>query len=229
MSIQNQFQRRESATAVFAVHCPNRPAASVVDSLASGLTLLRDLLTTRLHEDVEVQFGFDSMVAPLSPSLGIKQIQRASAEIDSYATVVVDDEVSRGEYIDVSGAWFLDWLIQLPLGDDWQLARSELADPYRGLSDNARRLRFASNLRQAVPESVKAPPVLFLLFPLAVRIVAAAAFGDAQRTQTVRAEQIALLPAIGDCPDCYGRVLGNGERCTSCGNPLWTFDCLRAV
>jgi hypothetical protein len=227
--MQNQIQRRERAAAELAAHCPNLPSAEVVDSLLSGLTQLRDLLTARLHEDVEIQFGVDSMVAPMSLSQEVTQIRRASAEIDAYTSVVVDQEVTGSGFVDRPGEWFLDWIYQLRFGDGYEAARQEHADPYRSLIEKGRRLRFASILQQAVPESVRTPSVLFLLFPISVRIVAAVAFGDAGRAQQLRAEQVDLLSPIGDCPECHGRVLRNDERCHSCGNPIWTFAWLRAV
>jgi hypothetical protein len=228
MSMQNQFAREERAALELAAHNPDLPAAEVVLSLLSGLTQLRELLTMRLHQDVEMQFGVDSMVAPMSRSQEVKQVRTAGLEIDAYAALVVDDEVTGGGYVDHPGEWFRHWMIQLLLSDGRELASNDRADPYGGLSDKGRRLRFASLLQQAIPESVKTPPLLFLLFPLSVRIVAAVAFADALRAQKLRAEQVDLLSAIDDCHECDGRVLGNDERCRTCGNPLWTFAWLRA-
>jgi hypothetical protein len=169
------------------------------------------------------------MFAPMSLSQGVKRIQRARVEIDAYAAVVVNDEVTQSGYVDGLSEWFLDWIFQLRFGDEYEQTFKEHADPYRGLSDRGRRRRFVSILQQAVPESVKAPPVLFLLFPQSVRIIAAVAFGDALRAQKLRAEEVDLLSAIGDCHECRGRVLSNEETCRICGNPLWTFAWLRAV
>ena len=160
------------------------------------------------------------MVAPMSLSQEVKQIRQASVEIDAYTSVVVDEEVTDGAYVARSGEWFLDWIFQLRFGDGYELARQEHAAPYRSLSDQGRRLRFASILQQAVRESMRTPSVLFVLFPLSVRIIAAVAFGDMQRAQALRAEQVGLLAAIGDCEECHGRVLGNDETCRNCGNPL---------
>jgi hypothetical protein len=227
--MQNELQRRELAAAELAAHNPTSPPAEVIESLLSGLAQLRDLLTWRLHDDVQLQFGIDSMVAPASLSQEVKQIQQASVEIDAFTSVVVDAAVTDGRYVASPGEWFLDWIFQLRFGDGYELVRQEHADPYRGLTDKGRRLRFASVLHQAVPESMRTPPVLFVLYPLSVRIIAAMAFGDSQRAQKLRAEQVGLLPAIGDCDECRGRVLDNGQSCRNCGNPVWTFTWLRAV
>ncbi len=226
--MQSPSQRRERAAAELAPRVSQFHPADVVDALSAGLTQLANLLASRLHDDVELEFGVDSMVAPTSLSQAGKQLRQAGVEIDALAAVIVDEEVTRGGYVTEPGAWFLDWLLQLRFGDDGPLVRQQHADAYRGQSDRVRRLRFASLLQEAVPESVKMPGVMLLLFPQAVRIAAAMAFGDAARAQQVRAEQVELLPAIGDCRDCRGRVLLNGAGCRNCGNPLWTYAWLRA-
>lgn len=223
-----QSQRPERAASVLATHNSKLRSDDVVDRLVAGLTQLRDLLTSRLHVDVERQFGVDSMVAPLSLSHEARQLTLASDETDAYAAVLVDDEVTRGGYVDRPTEWFFDWVFDLLLGNSPR-ARQEQAEPYRALSDKGRHLRFVAALQHAVPESVRTPPVLFLLFPKSVRIAAAMAFGDSRRAQELRLEQIELLPAIVDCHECRGRVLGNEERCRNCGNPLWTFAWLRAL
>jgi len=84
-------------------------------------------------------------------------------------------------------------------------------------------LKFVSVLQRAIPESARAPLVLFRLYPRAVRILAAVAFGDPLRAQELRAEQIGFLPAISDCHECHGRVMDNEDICRCCGNPLWNF------
>ena len=224
-----QAERPQRTAAILAMRCPQLRSEEVVDSLRSGLTQVRELLTSRLHADVERQFGIDSMVAPMSLSHEARQLQHASIEADAYAAVIVDDEVVRGGYVERPEEWFRDWVFQLSLGEGWEARRNEHALGYQDLADKGRRLRFVSTLQRAVPESVRTPPVLFLLFPLAVRIVAAMAFGDSKRAQQLRSEQVALLPAIADCHECRGQVLGNDERCRNCGNPIWTFAWLRAV
>src|SRR5689334_18963773 len=153
--MQNQFQPWAGAAAELAAHGSHLSPEDVIGSLSSGLTQLRDLLIARLHEDVESQFGVDSMVAPISPLQESKQIQRASAEIDAYAAVVVAEEVTRGGYVDCQGEWFREWIVRLRFGDGYEFALKEYASHYFNLSDSGRRLRFVSVLQQAVPESFK--------------------------------------------------------------------------
>jgi hypothetical protein len=223
-----QSQRPERAASVLAAHGSKRRSVDVVDGLVAGLTTLRDLLVSRLHVDVERQFGVDSMVAPLSLSHEARQLIRASDETDAFAAAVVEDEVTRGGYVEQPAEWFFEWIFGLLLGESPRI-RQDQAEPYRALTDKGRHLRLVTALQQAVPDSVRTPPVLFLLFPLGVRIAAAMAFGDSRRAQELRLEQAELLPSIVDCHECRGRLLGNDERCRNCGNPLWTFAFLRAV
>jgi hypothetical protein len=68
--------------------------------------------------------------------------------------------------------------------------------------------------------------VLLRLVPAAVQIAVALSFGKSPDAQHWRHEQVEILPSIRDCPRCRGRLLENGEQCTMCGNPLWTFDWL---
>ena len=224
----NQIPRRDRAVADLAAHCLTLPAAEIVDRLTTGLTQLRDLLIRRLHDDM-VRIVTDSMLAPTSGSQQMTQIERASHEIDAYAAVVVADEVTQGGYLGGPGEWFLDWTIKLRADDGHESDLKRIADPYSDLPDKDRRLRLASKLQHAVPESIRAPAVLYHLFPLSVRIVAAMAFGNTERAEQKRSEQLELLPAIGDCGACHGRVLGNGASCGECGNPLWNFEWLRVV
>ena len=79
------------------------------------------------------------------------------------------------------------------------------------------------------PESRKTPLVLFRLFPLTVRIVTCASFGDRNRATKIRNQQVSLLSAIIDCSQCRGIVLANGEQCPRGGNPVWNFRWLTAT
>ena len=66
---------------------------------------------------------------------------------------------------------------------DWQRSQSEhcirTCGRYDQPSDGLRRRRFPSLLEQALPEARKAPLIIYRLFPRAVRIVTALAFGNA--------------------------------------------------
>ncbi|MCC6124903.1 MAG: hypothetical protein IT426_08075 [Pirellulales bacterium] len=78
-------------------------------------------------------------------------------------------------------------------------------------------------------EAASAPLVVFRLFPLAVQIVTARAFGDRKTADELRSRQADILPSINDCRHCRGRVLDVGEPCPKCGNPLWTYEWLIAA
>ena len=156
------------------------------------------------------------------------QTLAARVEIEVYSTIVDDEEVRQGRYLKRPDDWFLDWLFQLRLPSDYRSLFERRVEFYRSPSAEDRRLKFLSVLQRAVPESTRTPLVLFRLFPRAVRIAAAVAFGDPLRAQELRAEQCSFLPAVGDCVECHGRVLENDEICRACGNPVWEFGWLQS-
>lgn len=228
MLTNEQSQRQGHAVLELDKHCPEIPTRQIVDSLTVGLTRLRDQLMVRIHEDVERQFGMDSMIAPMTVAEEEEQAWYAKCEIEAYSSIVVADEITQSEYVDEPGQWLLHWVFRLRLGQGYKAVFEKRVDFYRSHSIEERRLKFVSILQRAVPESGKAPLVLFRLFPRAVRIVTAMAFGDPLRAQELRAEQCNFLPSITDCHECYGRVLDNEEACRCCGNPVWKFAWLLA-
>jgi len=228
MPIKYQTRNPSAATLELARRCPDLNAGEIVDSLTAGMTHLRDLLLLRVHEDVEQFFGVDSMVAPVSKVDEEAQTLAARVEIEVYSMIVVDDEVRRCRFLERPDGWFLDWLFHLRLRNDHRPLFDKRVEFYRSPSAEDRRLKFLSILQAAVPESTRTPLVLFRLFPRAVRIAAAVAFGDPLRAQELRAEQCSFLPAVGDCEECHGRVLENDEICRACGNPVWDFAWLQS-
>ena len=58
--------RRDRFAAEFDAHERRHDGRRLVDSLCYGLTELRGLFFTRVHADVERNFGRDSMVMPMS-------------------------------------------------------------------------------------------------------------------------------------------------------------------
>ena len=56
----------------------------------------------------------------------------------------------------------------------------------------------------------------------------AIAFGDHVTAQDARRQQKLLLSSIGDCNECHGRLMENGEKCVQCGNPFWKYAWLTA-
>ena len=168
------------------------------------------------------------MVAPVSKVDEEAQTLAARVEIEVYSIIVIDEEVRQGRYLARPDNWFLDWLFQLRLTDEQRTQFEERVEFYRSPSAEDRRLKFLSVLQRTIPESTRTPLVLFRLFPRAVRIAAAVAFGDPLRAQELRAEQCSFLPAVGDCVECHGRVLENDEICRACGNPVWEFAWLQS-
>jgi hypothetical protein len=166
------------------------------------------------------------MIVTISQLDEQKQTQSAKLEIDKYSTIVVAEEVGERAYVGRAGKWFLNWLFLLRLDREQKLLFQQWVQAYKSPSAEARRLKFLTLLQRAMPESARSPLVLFRSIPRALRIVAAVAFGDRLRAQELRAEQCSFLPAIGDCPECHGRVLDNDESCRVCGNPVWEFEWL---
>lgn len=199
------------------------------NNLWSGLTTLRELLLTRLHSDVEVEFGIDSAVTPASTSAMIREMGQAAEEIEAYSMVLVVDEATRSGYARGEMDWFRNWLLRLRWGDEMNSATLARMQAYEQHSDSERRRMFASYLEQAIPEATRTPLIIYRLFPRAVRIVTALAFGDTLRAREIRGEQISYLPVIGDCHHCHGLPLENGETCVACGNPLWKLKWLSAT
>ena len=200
--------------------------AHLAASLSGGLALLSDLLFTRVHLDVEANFGLDSMIMPLSP---VESERRTKAEIELFQVAVCAAHAAGRRYVR-DADWFAQWLAQLRLGDaaDDATGAAKLAT-YRSLESGPRRLAFERALTRAMPESARAPLVLYRLFPLAVRIATSTAFGDHTAATELRGRQSVLLPAISACRQCGGDALDNGSKCDVCGNPLWTYERLTAT
>ena len=229
MTTQQREQRRIRAAAELQEHCPQLRSSNrsqhVVESLTGGMTHLRNLLMVRAHDDIEREYGADSMTASSLARMQVKA-RYAKVEIEAYACIVVDDEVASSDYVTASSEWFLPWLFRLRLGAGYESVLEKRTDYYESRNNEERRLKFVSALQRAMPESGRAPLVLFRLFPRALRILPAVAFSDPLRAQKLRGEQASLLPAIGDCSACHGRVLDNDESCVNCGNPLWKMQWL---
>lgn len=201
--------------------------ARVVPCLSSGLTVLRQSMYDRVHFDVEREIGADSMTMPLSE---MKASRRTTREIEAFQ--VVESTVAARELSYVSGAdeWYLEWLAALRLGGRQpDLEIRERCLGYLSKPADGRRLAFSDALGRVLPESRRAPLVLFRLMPMAVRIATACAFSDRTTATGLRQQQVAILPAIVDCQQCQGRLLECDEPCPACGNPLWKYRWLTAV
>ena len=193
--------------------------SQAVAGMSSGLGLLSDTLYLRLHQDVEDVFGTDSMFTPVSET---KSLVRTRDEIRMFQVAESAAAVRQFSYWPPENDGYVQWLANLVLGE------SPLSPPHRqsiegylSKTTQTRRLAFTDVLANVLPESRRAPLVLFLLFPLAVQVVTAMAFGDHSGEKKLRSGQIELLPIIPSCHQCHGQVLENGQCCRSCANPLW--------
>jgi hypothetical protein len=217
--------QHQQAVEEFNQHQHRGDGSRVAGSLAGGLTLLRDLLYVRLHDDVERRVGMDSMLSPVSLE---KTARTTKAEIDLFQTAVSVLTVQQQKYLDDD--WYLDWLTRFRLGrlagDPRAAKRLSL---YMAATSDRRRLLFTNVMSSVLAESRRAPLVLFRLFPLAVQVATGLAFDDHVLCDAVREQQVHLLPAIRDCHHCRGKLLDNGEECRLCGNPLWKFEWLTAA
>jgi hypothetical protein len=209
-----QFNRSEN----------RKDGAKVASQLSDGLTILRESLYLRIHEDVERHIGRDSMLSPVSE---IKSQRLAITEIEVYQAVESTICAQQAGYVKRAEDWYLPWLMWFRLGQRGQSPEAiERANLYLSKGPDDRRLAFLDVLAHVLPESRKAPLVLFQLMPLAVRIATAIAFGDRSAALGLRKEQAAILPAVADCRQCRGHVLDCTEQCRACGNPLWKFQWL---
>lgn len=227
MSLDDRIQRRAEAAVAFDEHEQRGDGARVTASLADGLAALADTVCTRVHDDVELAFGLDSMLAPLS---ALKSMTRTKDEIEIYQVVESAIDAQSCGYVGTRDDWYLRWLARLRLGE--ALAAPELTkrmEDYLAKTPDERRLAFSLVLERTIREARRAPLVLYRLLPLAVSIVTEVAFGDHLRAQETRKRQVLLLPAICDCRECRGNVLDNAERCPHCGNPLWNYQWLTAT
>ena len=199
--------------------------AKITASLTAGLNELDSLLFDRVSSDVEIEFGQDSMLVPVS---ALKSGTATRKEIEVYQAVEAAAQ-ARGVGKVRDESWFAGWLARLRLGDlyDDPLIAQRFT-LYRGKSADARRLTFESLLERSYPEAGKAPLLVYRLFPLAIGIVTAVAFGDHDWAQKLRKQQCELMPNLIECRACHGRLLDNGDECRQCGNPLWKFQWLTA-
>ena len=226
MGSGDSASRHSQLVEAFNDHEHRRDGARVAGSLADGLTLLRRLFYTRVHVDVEIEIGRDSMLIPISEQ---KTEVSARREIELYQIAESADVAGRHGYVGTEDDWFLDWLVRFRLPEAAaQPGLAERLEAYRSAGRDQRRLAFTDVLANVLHESRKVPLVLFRLLPLSVEIATSLAFGDAQGASDARDRQLTALPAIRDCSRCRGEVLDNGEQCPQCGNPLWKFDWLTA-
>ncbi len=227
MSWEDFLSRRMEAGSEFNQLAHRDDGVRLATSLADGLATVRDVLYHRLHEDVERLVGQDTMLMPISE---VKTQLGTKLEIELYQ--VAESAIAARElgYLRDADAWYWQWLSryrQGPDGADEGPARRIRS--YLPQAEHQRRLEFTDVLTRVLPESRRAPLVLFRLVPYSIQIVTSLAFADSTAAAKARMGQLLHLPAIGDCRSCRGKVLDNGEQCSVCGNPLWKLEWLMAT
>ena len=224
MSVELSLRESNRAIEEFDRHEDRTDGVRVVRSLVDGLNMLRSVTFRRVHQDVQVEYGMDSMLIPVSLE---KSERQTKTEIELFQIAEATKAAKDNEYVAFDDDWFAEWLTRLRLADEAgsEANQNRLAS-YFAQSTSERRLAFSDVLAEVFPESRRAPLVMFRLLPRAVRIVVSLAFGDHLTATELRSRQILHLPAIEDCQDCDGLVLDNGERCDRCGNPLWNYQWL---
>jgi hypothetical protein len=207
-------------------HTRRTDGERVAGSLTSGLSLLQDSLYLRLNEDLERIIGRDSMLVPVSQ---LKTRQATKTEITIYEIAESREVAERLGCVGPGDRWYVLWLARLRLGESEVDAKAiDELTRYVSMTPHERQLAFTNVLAKVLPESRRAPLILFELLPLAIQIVAAAALGDHVGALELRRQQRVHQPAIADCHSCRGQVLENGEQCQECGNPLWKHEWLIA-
>jgi hypothetical protein len=223
MNVQEMTSRCSVSADEFDRHEHRSNGLQVIESICGGLNLLRDAFYSRVHSDVERRMGMDSMIFPISEE---KSERTTKLEIEFYQVVVSAAAAEAKGYV-VDAGWYRDWLARLRLGefDDTSRPARRIAY-YVSKTATEQRLAFSNILATIMPEASRAPLILLRLLPAAVQIATALAFGKSEDALSWRHEQIEVLPSIVDCHRCRGKLLENGEQCTMCGNPMWTFEWL---
>ena len=151
----------------------------VAGSLFHGLRVLREAFYLRIRQDVERVIGKDSFLMPVSE---MQTRRRTPREIEAFQVPESVAAARQSGYLGERADWYLLWLLRLRLGE--QPAGPHVLErclDYASRSDDQRRLEFSDALVRILPESRKAPLVLFRLYPLALRIVTAGALRTAIR------------------------------------------------
>ena len=153
--LQECLERRAAAAAELSVREPRLAAEQVTHSLVYGLNSLRNLLFTRIHEDVEANLGRDSMLLPLSVEASEHS---AKCEIEAYQLVVAALAAWDRGWVTSDFKWFIGWLAQLRLGDDVHDSRwRRRVRRYVTLPEDEQRLSFSATWRRCFPRPAGHP------------------------------------------------------------------------
>lgn len=219
MTVQDQAARFAGAAAELNQREHRGDGEAIVNALVAGLNVLERSLYFRLHHDVELIVGMDSMLMPVSERRTQVRVER---EIELYHVVESTAAVREFQLLKAPADWYPAWLAHLRLGPaEGDPDREMRIDKYLVRPLDQRRLAFADVMSRILPESRRAPLVLFRLFPLAVQVATAQAFSNSAVASDLRKQQAREQPAILDCRQCRGELLEPGMPCRECGNPLW--------
>lgn len=191
---------------------------AIADHLMKNLTTVRESLMRRvLTRDKSVPL--DSMLLPVSK---LKAQQHAVEEVEAYVVAESAHAVRALKLVMTPDPWYAEWLQGMRL-ESWNPLGNvpERIASYLEQSADERRLQFSDLLVEAIPEARLAPLVLFRILPTTVHVATALAFRDTRGAEKLRAEQVKILPSIGYCQECHGKLLPDGQECATCGNPLW--------
>ena len=97
------------------------------------------------------------------------------------------------------------------------------------MKPHGRRLAFTDVLMRVLPESRKAPMVLFQLVPLAIQIVTAVAFGDAMRRRNCGSGRNRSCPPSPTVTLATAPCWTTADLCDVCSNPMWAYKWLTAA
>ena len=161
----------------FNERCRRTDGVTVLENLAAGMIILRDILYFRLHQDVERLVGEDSMYMPVSES---RSQRRTKSDIELFQ-IAESTSAAKDPRSGVDVDWYLAWVTRYHRSPSPGQGNNAQLNSYLGQAPDARRLAFTDVLTKVLPESRRAPLVLFRLFPMAVQLATFLALGDRAR------------------------------------------------
>src|SRR5664279_945705 len=114
MAQTNMSEALKKVAESFNRHNGRQGGPLAVQWLNHGLTVLRNSLYNRMHQDVERFIGKDSMLMPVSE---IKTMFLAHQAIETYQIAESAAMAKQLNYVADPKAWYLDWLARLRLAD----------------------------------------------------------------------------------------------------------------
>ena len=208
MEPQDLVSRRIAAAEEFQPARAPRRRRQVVESLGSGLTVLRDALLARVHDDVPAaaRHGLDALRRCRRRRRSGRRGWRSSFTRSCHRRSTVQQRryvASAGRVVPAMAGPAAAGPGPTPTAgwrSGWPL--------YRAKTPDQRRLAFSNVLATVVPESRRAPLVLFRLLRPAVQIVTALAFGRHLDADGWRKQQIGVPAGDPRLPGVPRRAAG---------------------